>query len=140
MMASPLGLILSARQGDLLSISLVLLFVYFLSVATYRLFLSPLRSVPGPWYAAISSFWMTTHILRLRRCRAIDELIQKYGPIVRVDPNTVIFVDLQTLKSVYGVSSKLSKTTFYKSLLTFVAHCNYIIFRLSLLAYSQWRK
>lgn len=114
----------SASHGDLSSMSLLVLSVYLFSVATYRLFLSPLRSVPGPWYAAIimiSSFWMTTHTLRLRRCRTIEELVQKYGPIVRVDPNTVIFVDIPTLRSVYGVSSKLAKATFYKSLLTYVA-------------------
>lgn len=110
----------SASHGDLFSMTLIILSVYLFSVATYRLFLSPLRSVPGPWYAAISSFWMTTHTLCLRRCRAIEELVQKYGPIVHVDPNTVIFVDIPTFRSVYGVSSKLAKAPFYKSLLTYV--------------------
>lgn len=119
-MSSLLGLVANAGQWDILSISLVIFLVYFFCVASYRLFLSPLRSVPGPWYAAISGFWITTHILRFRRCRAIHDLFQKYGPIVRVDPNTVVFVDIPTLKTVYGVSSKLAKTSFYKSLLTYV--------------------
>ena len=121
-MASLLGLLSNARQGDIFSISLVIFSVYFVTVAAYRLFLHPLHSVPGPWYAAISIFWITTHILRLRRCRAIDELVQKYGPVVRVAPNEVIFVDVPTLKVVYGVSSKLDKTAFYKSLQTYVIY------------------
>ncbi|EJD03454.1 cytochrome P450 [Fomitiporia mediterranea MF3/22] len=91
---------------------------YIATIALYQLFFSPLRSVPGPWYAAVSDFWLTTHILRLRRCRAINDLLLKYGPIIRVAPNKVIFLDAPTMKVVYGVSSKLSKTMFYKSLTT----------------------
>lgn len=106
----------------LYSIALVLLGIYCLSVALYQLFFSPLHSVPGPWYAAISDFWLITHVLRLRRCRAINDLLHKYGPLVRVAPNKVIFLDASTMKTVYGVSSKLSKSVFYKSLLTYVAY------------------
>ncbi|OCB88939.1 cytochrome P450 [Sanghuangporus baumii] len=57
-------------------------------------------------------------MLRLRRCRAIDDLLRKYGPIVRVAPNKVIFLDSATMKVVYGVSSKLNKSKFYKCLTT----------------------
>lgn len=92
--------------------------IYFAVVSFYRLLLSPLRAVPGPWYAAISDFWLTTHILRLRRCRAIDYLLREYGPIVRVAPNKIIFLDAPTMKTVYGVGSRLNKSSFYKCLTT----------------------
>ncbi len=94
----------------------MLLSSYWAAISFYRLFLSPLRKIPGPWYAAISHFWLTTHVLRLRRCRAIDELLLKYGHIVRVAPNKVIFNDVPTTKIVYGVSAKLDKSEFYSSL------------------------
>lgn len=93
---------------------------YWAAIAFYNIYLSPLRKIPGPWYAAISNFWLTTHVLLLRRCRAVDELSQKYGPIVRVGPNKIIFNDAPTTKLVYGVSAKLDKSEFYSSLKTYV--------------------
>ena len=100
---------------------LVSIGAYCSVVAIYRLFFSPLRSIPGPWYAAISEIWLITHVLRFRRCRAINELLQKYGHIVRVAPNKVIFLDTTAMKSVYGVGSKLNKSAFYKCFMTYVA-------------------
>jgi hypothetical protein len=91
---------------------------YCVCVATYRLFFSPLRSIPGPWYAAVSDLWHLSHVLRLRRCRGIDDLFKKYGPIVRIAPNMVAFLDVNSMKVVYGTSSRLSKTTQYKSFVT----------------------
>ncbi|KAH8115847.1 cytochrome P450 [Phellopilus nigrolimitatus] len=93
--------------------------IYCATVALRRLFISPLRGVPGPWYAAISDLWLTSHILRLRRCYALDDLFRKYGPIVRIAPNKILFVDVQTLKNVYGVSGRLSKSSWYKSFMTY---------------------
>ena len=98
------------------ALALGALLSYLALVAIYRLAISPLHSVPGPWYASVSEFWLFTHVLRLRRCRAIDTLLRKYGPIVRVAPNKVIFLDAPTMKVVYGVSSKLNKSAFYKCL------------------------
>ncbi|KAH8114074.1 cytochrome P450 [Phellopilus nigrolimitatus] len=100
------------------SLSLAVVVFYIVSVAIYRLFLSPLRGIPGPWYAAVSDIWLVSHVLRLRRCRALDDLFLKYGPIVRMAPNKILFVDVPAMKTVYGVSSRLSKSSWYKALLT----------------------
>ncbi|TDL30161.1 cytochrome P450 [Rickenella mellea] len=108
----------SYNYSVLLSLAAVFILVYFIILATYRLYFSPLRSIPGPWYAAVSDFWLTTHVLRLRRCRAIDDLFKRYGPIVRVGPNKVMFVDASAMRSVYGATNKFSKSTWYKALLT----------------------
>ncbi|KAF4619446.1 hypothetical protein D9613_004739 [Agrocybe pediades] len=92
-------------------------FTYFLIHAIYNLFLSPLSAIPGPWYYAISDFWLITHVFRLRQCKAIQTLFETYGPVVRVGPNKVVFRDISTMRNVYSVH-KFSKSTFYKSLLT----------------------
>ena len=92
--------------------------LYLILCALYQLYLSPLCDIPGPWYAAISDFWLTTHVLRLQQCRIIDVLFKKYGPVVRVGPNKVVFNDLSTTKNVYSIL-KFDKSTYYKSLLTF---------------------
>ncbi|GLB34339.1 putative cytochrome P450 [Lyophyllum shimeji] len=85
--------------------------------AFYNLFLSPLSAIPGPWYAAVSDFWITTHVLRLQQCKIIHQLFEKYGPVVRIGPNKVVFRDLTTMRNVYSVH-KFDKSAYYKGLLT----------------------
>ena len=91
--------------------------LYLLAYAVYQSFFSPLAALPGPWYAAVSDFWLLTHVVRLRQCRAVQDLFETYGPVVRVGPNKVIFCDAAAMRSVYCVH-KFDKSTYYKSLLT----------------------
>ena len=100
-------------------LSLSLLVSYILLRAIYNLFFSPLSSIPGSWYAAVSDFWLTTHVLRLEQCKTIQKLFEIYGPVVRVGPNKVVFHDLSTMRAVYSVH-KFDKSPYYKSLLTYV--------------------
>jgi hypothetical protein len=113
-LARALPLPLSSRPL-LLLVSLSL--TYVLSVAFYRLFLSPLASLPGPWYAAVSDLWLVSHTVRMRQCYTVQALLETYGPIVRIGPNKVAFCDLGTMRSVYCVH-KFDKSPYYKSLLT----------------------
>ena len=101
------------------------IFTCFLIRIFYNLFLSPLSAIPGPWYYAISDLWLTLHVLRLRQCKAIQELFEIYGPVVRVGPNKVVFRDVSTMRNVYSVH-KFDKSTFYKSLLTYVTSISHI--------------
>ncbi|TFY65879.1 hypothetical protein EVG20_g5213 [Dentipellis fragilis] len=39
-----------------------ILSLYLAINAVYQLVFSPLSAIPGPWYAAISNFWLTTHV------------------------------------------------------------------------------
>ena len=109
----------------LLAAAFAILTTCFLIRIFYNLFLSPLSAIPGPWYYAISDFWLTLHILRLRQCKAIQELFEIYGPVVRVGPNKVVFRDVSTMRNVYSVH-KFDKSTFYKSLLTYVTSISHI--------------
>ncbi|KAA1469498.1 cytochrome P450 [Dentipellis sp. KUC8613] len=85
---------------------------YQLSLFVYRLFFHPLRSVPGPWYAAISDLWISYHTISFDLCHAIESQVKKYGP-VRIAPNRVMFVDGPTNKIVYP---KFDKHSAYLSL------------------------
>src|SRR5579863_9645963 len=111
-------LLLDFILGHTIAISGAFVALYFILCALYQLCFSPLCDIPGPWYAAISDFWLTTHVLRLQQCRTIDALFKKYGPVVRVGPNKVVFNDLSTTKNVYSIL-KFDKSSYYKSLLTF---------------------
>ncbi|KAL1659631.1 cytochrome P450 [Schizophyllum commune] len=80
-----------------------LLLVYLASLAIYRLFLSPLSNIPGPWYAAVTDLWLTSHIARLQQCMTVHKLFEAYGPIVRIGPNRIAFKDTAGVKAVYSV-------------------------------------
>ncbi|KAJ7209254.1 cytochrome P450 [Mycena pura] len=93
------------------------LLLFFVFRAIHLLFFHPLSTIPGPWYAAVSSLWITTHVLRLEQCKTIHALFQTYGPVVRIAPNKVVFCDFGAMKSVYS-TWKFDKSDYYKSLLT----------------------
>ncbi|KAJ3753507.1 cytochrome P450 [Lentinula raphanica] len=102
----------------LLSI-LLLPLTFLVSKALHRLYFSPLSSIPGPWYAAVSDLWILLHTLRCRKVRAIDDCFKTYGPVVRIGPNTVAFLDpdrgQQTTRMVYS-ALKLDKGPIYNAL------------------------
>ncbi|KAL1730689.1 cytochrome P450 [Schizophyllum commune] len=87
--------------------------LYGLACAIYNLYFSPLRHIPGPWYAAVSDFWLWTCLLRLRQCQIIHGLFEVYGPVVRIGPRRVAFNDVAGVKSVYCVH-RLDKSDLYK--------------------------
>ncbi|KAJ7766378.1 cytochrome P450 [Mycena maculata] len=101
----------------ILVLALPALVLLFLFRAIHLLFFHPLSSIPGPWYAAVSSLWITSHVLRLEQCKTIHALFETYGPVVRIAPNKVVFCDLGAMKSVYS-TWKFDKSDYYKSLLT----------------------
>ncbi|KAF8432982.1 cytochrome P450 [Boletus edulis BED1] len=111
------ALSLSWIPHNLVFVLVSLVLCYVLARAIYHLFFSPLSAIPGPWYAAVSDLWMTTHVLRLQQCKTNHRLFEEYGPVVRVGPNKVIFKDITSMRSVYSIY-KFDKSRFYKSLLT----------------------
>lgn len=119
MPASILDSFLTASTSTFLLAALSTFLVYFAASVVHQLFFSPLAGLPGPWYAAISDFWLTTHVVRMQQCRIVQDLFERYGPVVRVGPNKVVFCNASTMRSVYCVH-KFDKSTYYKSLLTSV--------------------
>ncbi|KAF5358595.1 hypothetical protein D9758_007733 [Tetrapyrgos nigripes] len=103
--------------NNVATVFILALLAYAVLRSLYNLFFSPLSAIPGPWYAAISDTWLLTHVVRLEQCKVIDSLFEKYGPVVRVGPNKVVFNDLSTMRNVYSIQ-KFDKSNYYKSLLT----------------------
>lgn len=48
--------------------------------------ISPLRSIPGPWYTSFTQLVLKYHFLTGTRMYYIDALHAKYGPVVRIAP------------------------------------------------------
>ena len=55
----------------------------FASIAIYRRYFHRLRHFPGPPMAAITKFWHVYKNLNSKNHLLLEELYQKYGPIVR---------------------------------------------------------
>lgn len=77
-----------------------------------------LRHVPGPFWASLSDIprmlWVTTKEAHLIHQRLHD----KYGEVVRVGPNTVIFRDPTAIPTVYPMRAGFPKV----SLLSLLYH------------------
>lgn len=95
---------------------LVILFIVVLSLTgyvLYQFYFHPLRHIPGPPLSALTS--LDHHVFRYLRGyehetdRALHE---KYGPVVRIAPDTVLVNDPEVLKSIYG-GRVVVKTDYY---------------------------
>ncbi|KAG8860571.1 hypothetical protein FRB96_003825 [Tulasnella sp. 330] len=89
---------------------------YVLGTWAYNLWFHPLRHIPGPWYCAISPLYLTFKDMQFVKAHFIHELHKTYGPVVRIEPNQVAFLDQETVRVAYGGSSKFEKSVFYKAL------------------------
>ncbi|KAL1747456.1 cytochrome P450 [Schizophyllum fasciatum] len=103
--------------SSILIVGVSSLALYLVWRCIYQLFFSPIRNVPGPWYAAVSDLWLTTHIARLQQCMTVHSLFDTYGPIVRIGPNNIAFKDLAGIRPVYSIL-KLDKGPAYRKLKT----------------------
>jgi hypothetical protein len=68
----------------------------------YCIFLYPLRRVPGPFVAKFTQFWRLRKYAQRHWHEDIVNLHRYYGPVVRVSPNEVSFVDQEALVKIYG--------------------------------------
>ncbi|OJD30274.1 cytochrome p450 [Diplodia corticola] len=68
----------------------------------YNLFLHPLRSYPGPWYAKATIFWSQYCAYKGTVSYKVHDLHQKYGPVVRIAPDELIYINPEAWKDIYG--------------------------------------
>ncbi|KAK5093571.1 hypothetical protein LTR70_004620 [Exophiala xenobiotica] len=76
-----------------LGLCVALLTLTSIAYGFYDAFLQHLRKVPGPLLASLSPFWQVYLLLVRRQHIEYIRLHEKYGPVVRVGPNTVIIND-----------------------------------------------
>ncbi|KAH8810970.1 cytochrome P450 [Xylogone sp. PMI_703] len=90
-------------------ISLFLL--WRISVIVYRLWLSPLSSIPGPKLAAATLLYEFYYdaICLGKYTRKIESMHKKYGPIVRISPYEVHIKDPDFSIKAFSVLEKLDK-------------------------------
>ncbi|KAI8966684.1 cytochrome P450 [Daldinia sp. FL1419] len=76
--------------------------LYIIGTIFYRLFLDPLRDIPGPLLWRLTNLPRVYHILKGDIHAKVRELHAKYGPILRLTPYEVVFDDPQAWKDIYG--------------------------------------
>ncbi|KAE8398257.1 benzoate 4-monooxygenase cytochrome P450 [Aspergillus pseudonomiae] len=95
-----LGAVLDSTQHWLLIFFLIL--GLLLANAIYRLYFHPLSNYPGPKIASLSDipylYWTYAGNLQYK----IKEFHDKYGPVVRLGPNSLVYRNPQTWKEIYG--------------------------------------
>ncbi|KAH8897433.1 cytochrome P450 [Thozetella sp. PMI_491] len=69
---------------------------------TYRLTFHPLRSYPGPLAAKFTSAYGAWFVWRQNFHLKSVQLHEKYGPVVRVAPNRLVFNSTAALRDIYG--------------------------------------
>ncbi|KAI1372287.1 cytochrome P450 [Hypoxylon crocopeplum] len=68
----------------------------------YNLFLHPLRNFPGPIAARATVLWSARKTLSGDLPQTIKKLHDKYGPVVRIAPDELSFIESQAWKDIYG--------------------------------------
>lgn len=87
---------------------------WMVGVAVYRRFFHPLAKVPGPAIAAITMLYQTCY--RGKYFEEIGRMHEKYGPVVRINPDEVHLSDPENYDKIYYIGSKYPKgTNFYRA-------------------------
>lgn len=88
-----------------------------LAYIAWRIFeattISPLRDIPGPFFAKITQWWLIFTDLAGDRTTIIHKLHQKYGPAIRIGPNEVSFSNIESVKEIYGQATVYMKAPVY---------------------------
>ncbi|KAI1325711.1 cytochrome P450 [Xylariaceae sp. FL0255] len=85
----------------------------FISIIVYRKFFHRLRHFPGPPFAAVTKFW---HVLKCREGRnhlILQELVEKYGSIIRTGPEELTIIDPAAISLIDGPNSQCTKAAWY---------------------------
>lgn len=90
--------------------------IFLLSCAAlliYRLVLSPISKVPGPWYTKLSGLFVVYHDFSGTKRLWIHHLHLQYGQAVCLAPNEVSFASAAALKEIYTTAGGYVKTELY---------------------------
>lgn len=95
--------------------SLALVAFLALSFLTLGFFLKQylrLRRIPGPFLASLTDFWLAYKFWSGNDFGQITtDLHHKYGPVVRVGPNRVIFSSASTIPVIYRTTDVMPKAS-----------------------------
>ena len=80
----------------------VALSITVVSIGVYRVFFHPLAHIPGPFFAKLTHLWQTKSYFTGQWHSDVLKIHRKYGPVVRISPDEISFVDGDAMKRLYG--------------------------------------
>ncbi|EFQ34350.1 cytochrome P450 [Colletotrichum graminicola M1.001] len=92
----------SLGLGNILGVALGFAIAYCLVRSLYNLFLHPLAEFPGPTWMRISRLPFCYKLLTGTLPFDVLELHKRYGPVVRIAPDELIFHDSRAWKDIMG--------------------------------------
>ncbi|KAI0114132.1 benzoate 4-monooxygenase cytochrome P450 [Nemania sp. FL0031] len=81
--------------------------------ALYTRYRGGLNAVPGPFFASICNIWKVSAVYYNDMPRRNIAVHRKYGPVVRIGPNTVSFSSPEALQIIHGSRQAYPKSDFY---------------------------
>ncbi|PSR94493.1 cytochrome P450 [Coniella lustricola] len=78
-----------------------IIIAYLTARAIYNVYFHPLANQPGPRLAAVTDLWWAYASLSGRYPWMIEEALRKYGDVVRIAPNELVFITPQAAKDIY---------------------------------------
>ncbi|KJZ77588.1 Benzoate 4-monooxygenase [Hirsutella minnesotensis 3608] len=83
------------------------------------------RKIPGPFPAAFTNMWAMYHARRRQFSLAVDLAHQKYGKVIRIQPNHFSIADVNAIQVIYGHGNGFLKSNYYDA---FASTCKRSIF------------
>ncbi|KAG8161450.1 hypothetical protein KVR01_008437 [Diaporthe batatas] len=96
--------------GQLLAPAAALMVAYWVGRSIYNVNLHPLSKYPGPRLAAISDLWWAYACTSGRYPWLIEDTLRKYGDVVRIAPNELVFINPQAAQDIYLAQEKSLET------------------------------
>lgn len=91
-----MGTYYAEHSQTLLALALIASFCF------YNIFLHPLRKYPGPKLAAASHLWHLYYLNKGTLYLQTVKLHEQYGPVVRISPNELSYIDGKAWPDIYG--------------------------------------
>ncbi|KAH1457604.1 hypothetical protein KXX13_009191 [Aspergillus fumigatus] len=98
----------------ILSWSILLGCVYLIGHSIYAIYFHSLSRYPGPKIAAISPVALLVWEIRGKVHSKVKHLHDRYGDVVRIGPNALVYRAPRAWKEIYGYRTKKGQRTFQK--------------------------
>ncbi|KAI9871913.1 MAG: hypothetical protein M1830_002300 [Pleopsidium flavum] len=99
-----------------LYIALGILVVHISWTIIYNIFFHPLRNIQDTFLMKLTDYWLLLIGLAGWRAITVHHLHQKYGSVIRIAPNELVFSSAKAAQQIYGQTSDFIKVPLYKEL------------------------
>lgn len=110
---SPVRIILNFTVAVISTYWAILVPLFFVGRMFFRRYATPLRSIPGPFFASCTRLWKIRSVISENTHWHHVDLHRTYGPVVRIGPNEVSFSSPHVARNILSAGKRFYKTDFY---------------------------